>query len=119
MHGNNAVRRIVAQSRSGVGSGSIVGSNRSSIVRLPKAIAMFASRACRSSIMVGTALSHKEMEDVVRKMYDVDEPWNCPHGRPTMRHVRGLLDCLLEDSCTALEHVAGPSLAVMSQDFET
>jgi len=122
MHDNNAVRRYAGNMNlnSGFGSGTagVGGSTRSSIVRLPKAIAMFASRACRSSIMIGTALSQKKMEEVVQKMHNVDEPWNCPHGRPTMRHVKGLLDCFFEDSCIASQHINGPSLAVMSQHFE-
>ncbi|KAH9498232.1 Mismatch repair endonuclease pms2 [Bulinus truncatus] len=48
---------------------------------------MFASRACRKSVMIGTALSHSEMRRLVNHMGDLDQPWNCPHGRPTMRHL--------------------------------
>ena len=51
---------------------------------------MFAIRACRSSIMVGKTLTLKQMEKVVRHMGEIDKPWNCPHGRPTMRHLFGL-----------------------------
>lgn len=51
---------------------------------------MFASRACRMSTMVGTALSREEMRTIVRHMGQMDHPWNCPHGRPTMRHVINL-----------------------------
>ena len=51
---------------------------------------MFAMRACRSSIMVGKTLTLKQMGALVRKMGDIDKPWNCPHGRPTMRHVCSL-----------------------------
>lgn len=57
------------------------------MVRLPKARAMFASRACRSSIMIGKALDKGQMERVVAKMATIEQPWNCPHGRPTMRHL--------------------------------
>lgn len=35
-----------------------------SSIRLPKVMAMFASRACRSSIMIGTALHKEEMHKV-------------------------------------------------------
>jgi len=66
-------------------------------VRLPKAVAMFASRACRHSIMIGTALSDKQMRDVVEDMAKVEQPWNCPHGRPTMRHVSEMADVLEDD----------------------
>ncbi|KAL1956899.1 hypothetical protein VTO42DRAFT_6646 [Malbranchea cinnamomea] len=51
---------------------------------------MFAMRACRSSIMIGKPLTLKQMEKVVRHMGMIDKPWNCPHGRPTMRHLMSL-----------------------------
>ncbi|ROT34828.1 DNA mismatch repair protein MutL [Sodiomyces alkalinus F11] len=51
---------------------------------------MFAMRACRSSIMVGTALTYRQMTKLVRHMGELDKPWNCPHGRPTMRHLSRL-----------------------------
>ena len=60
------------------------------IIRPTKVRKMFAMRACRSSIMVGKSLSHKDMRKVVRRMGEMDKPWNCPHGRPTMRHLVGL-----------------------------
>eukprot|EP00914_Ancora_sagittata_P014277 GHVO01027841.1.p1 GENE.GHVO01027841.1~~GHVO01027841.1.p1 ORF type:complete len:174 (-),score=34.99 GHVO01027841.1:145-666(-) len=47
-----------------------------------------ASRACRSSVMIGTCLDHPRMLRIVRAMGDLSHPWNCPHGRPTMRHLR-------------------------------
>jgi hypothetical protein len=69
----------------------------SNLARLPKAIAMFASRACRNSIMIGHALSRKQMETVVSKMQNVDQPWDCPHGRPTIRHVTNVNHMLGQD----------------------
>jgi DNA mismatch repair protein PMS2 len=60
---------------------------RSSQLRLPKLVAMYASRACRSAIMIGTALKPQEMSRVVEKLENVEQPWNCPHGRPTLRHL--------------------------------
>lgn len=60
------------------------------IVRPSKVRKMLAMRACRSSIMVGKTLSHGGMARVVRHMGEIDRPWNCPHGRPTMRHLAGL-----------------------------
>jgi len=49
--------------------------------------AMFASRACRSSVMVGTSLSKQDMIKLIRHMGEIEQPWNCPHGRPTIRHL--------------------------------
>lgn len=63
---------------------------RRSFIRLPKLISMFASRACRQSVMIGTALSEREMVNIIRQLVAIDQPWNCPHGRPTMRHLADL-----------------------------
>ncbi|KAK5657680.1 hypothetical protein OQA88_2752 [Cercophora sp. LCS_1] len=60
------------------------------IPRPSKVRKMLAMRACRSSIMIGRALSTRQMEKVVRHMGEMEKPWNCPHGRPTMRHLCGL-----------------------------
>jgi len=58
-----------------------------SVPRPSKVRKMFAMRACRSSIMIGRTLTHQQMGKVVRHMGQLDKPWNCPHGRPTMRHL--------------------------------
>ncbi|KAJ7279404.1 MutL C terminal dimerization domain-containing protein [Mycena rebaudengoi] len=57
------------------------------VVRCSKARAMFAMRACRKSVMVGMPLTKGQMTSVIRHMGTMDQPWNCPHGRPTMRHL--------------------------------
>ncbi|KAM5213690.1 LOW QUALITY PROTEIN: mismatch repair endonuclease PMS2 [Hipposideros larvatus] len=51
---------------------------------------MFASRACRKSVMIGTALNTSEMKKLITHMGEMNHPWNCPHGRPTMRHIANL-----------------------------
>ncbi len=61
-----------------------------SIPRPTKVRRMFAMRACRSSVMVGKTLTAKQMGHIVRHMGEIDKPWNCPHGRPTMRHLMRL-----------------------------
>lgn len=58
-----------------------------SSIRPTKIRSMFASRACRSSVMIGSSLSHKEMKRVVSQLGQIEKPWNCPHGRPTLRHL--------------------------------
>eukprot|EP00049_Salpingoeca_infusionum_P004419 m.79081 g.79081 ORF g.79081 m.79081 type:complete len:297 (+) comp12557_c0_seq1:1569-2459(+) len=55
---------------------------------------MFASRACRSSIMIGTALTKRTMQQILQHMNQTEQPWNCPHGRPTMRHLASVSDLL-------------------------
>jgi DNA mismatch repair protein PMS2 len=60
------------------------------IPRPSKVRKLLASRACRSSVMIGKTLQHARMEEIVRHMGSMDKPWSCPHGRPTMRHLYGL-----------------------------
>lgn len=65
-------------------------SNEVSVPRPSKVRKMFAMRACRSSIMIGKTLTTRQMQRVVQNMGTIDKPWNCPHGRPTMRHLMSL-----------------------------
>jgi DNA mismatch repair ATPase MutL len=91
--GNNAVRRYSA---------------------LPKTIALWASRACRGSVMIGQALSRTEMERIVQRLSGVDDPWHCPHGRPTLCHVHTMEPIRVADERDHAEHVAGPTLTVVN-----
>lgn len=91
------------------------------MVRCSKTRSMFAMRACRKSIMIGTALNKAQMTSVgflqflilvrlnkltlpflqvVRHMGTMDLPWNCPHGRPTMRHLVNLNDSTFKSKAT-------------------
>jgi len=58
------------------------------ILRPKKVYSMLASRACRSSIMIGRVLDHKLMKKVVTNLQTLESPWNCPHGRPTLRFLK-------------------------------
>ena len=51
---------------------------------------MLASRACRQSIMIGKTLDQRLMSKVVSNLASLQSPWNCPHGRPTLRFLRRL-----------------------------
>ena len=44
-----------------------------------------ATKACRMSIMIGVTLDKVRMEKILSDMAKILSPWNCPHGRPTMR----------------------------------
>ncbi|KAI8142324.1 hypothetical protein BJV82DRAFT_616341 [Fennellomyces sp. T-0311] len=57
------------------------------MVRCSRARRIFASKACRKSVMIGDPLNTRKMCQIVRNMGDLEQPWNCPHGRPTMRHL--------------------------------
>jgi DNA mismatch repair protein PMS2 len=65
----------------------LVDSPPGAVPRPSKVRKMFAMRACRSSIMIGRTLTQKQMGKVVKNLGELDKPWNCPHGRPTMRHL--------------------------------
>ncbi|EGG04475.1 uncharacterized protein MELLADRAFT_37375, partial [Melampsora larici-populina 98AG31] len=56
-------------------------------LRPSKTRKMFASRACRSSVMIGDSLTTGQMRSILDHMGMMEEPWACPHGRPTMRWV--------------------------------
>jgi len=69
--------------------------------RPPRLRKVFASKACRKSVMIGTALTHAQMckvrtmvalvsLQIVGHLAALSNPWNCPHGRPTLRHVATL-----------------------------
>ena len=66
-----------------------VGINKNTI-KCSKIRSMFAMRACRSSIMIGKPLTKKTMHKIVKHLSELHKPWNCPHGRPTMRHLMEL-----------------------------
>jgi DNA mismatch repair protein PMS2 len=51
-----------------------------------------ASKACRTAIMVGDPLTPAKMTEIVHALSSLDQPWNCPHGRPTMKHLLSLED---------------------------
>ena len=73
---------LAAQLAGGAARASTAGPPRPARVR-----AMLAMRACRSSIMIGRPLDKAAMARVVATLATLDSPWNCPHGRPTMRHL--------------------------------
>lgn len=56
----------------------IQGGAQGEVVRPSKARKMFASRACRKSVMIGTALNLNQMTTVVRHMGVMDQPWVSP-----------------------------------------
>ncbi|KAL8272375.1 hypothetical protein Esti_003665 [Eimeria stiedai] len=53
---------------------------------------ILASKACRSAVMIGDALAPHRQLAILRRMASLQLPFNCPHGRPTMRHLIDLFD---------------------------
>ena len=43
-----------------------------------------AGMACKASVKGNTTMSAAEMEELIDELLTLDNPYNCPHGRPTM-----------------------------------
>jgi len=81
--------------------------------RLPKLHKIFASKACRTSVMIGTALDEPKVRPILDHMSTMDQPWNCPHGRPTMRHLAQISDLanIIQDQLNIREATTTPAPA--------
>jgi DNA mismatch repair protein MutL len=42
------------------------------------------SIACRSAVKAGAECSSSQMEGLVAQLFLMENPYTCPHGRPTM-----------------------------------
>ncbi len=42
------------------------------------------SIACRSAIKAGADCSCSQMESLIKQLFKTQNPYTCPHGRPTM-----------------------------------
>lgn len=60
-------------------------SHETSHDRTPDVINMkIASMACKASVKGNTKMSAREMEALLDELLTLDNPYNCPHGRPTI-----------------------------------
>ena len=75
------------ESSVGGGSGGSMGGSAQYAVYPSRFRALLASKACRTSIMIGKVLTRKKMKEILSNLSNLVSPWNCPHGRPTMRHL--------------------------------
>lgn len=48
---------------------------------------VIASFACRSAIKAGKKLTHEEMRMLADQLFAVENPYSCPHGRPTIHRI--------------------------------
>ena len=46
--------------------------------------AFIMTMACRTAIKAGDTLNHLEMEGLVKNLFRSENPYTCPHGRPTV-----------------------------------
>lgn len=49
-----------------------------------------ATRACRSSVKIGTSLQFSQMKTMLEALVDLRDPWHCAHNRPTIKHLVSL-----------------------------
>nr|MDE7478920.1 DNA mismatch repair protein MutL [Lachnospiraceae bacterium] len=43
-----------------------------------------ASMACKAAVKGNNSLSYEEADKLIEQLLELDNPYNCPHGRPTM-----------------------------------
>ena len=86
---------LVRAAPPGFGDGDIAGGLRAMLEKLgdERRVAdpfdrAAASVACHSSVRAGMALSLEEMRQLVEDLGATTSPRTCPHGRPTLVHVR-------------------------------
>lgn len=80
---------VLSENELNSGSISMSSSERSNLtdVKSSSLRSLYASKACRKSVMIGDSLNMSEMRRIITHLNEIDKPWNCPHGRPTMRHL--------------------------------
>ena len=43
-----------------------------------------ATIACKASVKANTRITHEDMESIISQLKQCTNPFNCPHGRPTI-----------------------------------
>ena len=43
-----------------------------------------ATIACKASIKANTRITREDMESIISQLRNCNNPFNCPHGRPTI-----------------------------------
>jgi DNA mismatch repair protein MutL len=46
--------------------------------------AFIITMACRSAVKAGDRLEHMESEGLIKDLFKCENPYTCPHGRPTI-----------------------------------
>ncbi len=46
--------------------------------------ALAASQACRAAVKMHEPLPADQLEALVAELFAAEQPWTCPHGRPTV-----------------------------------
>jgi DNA mismatch repair protein MutL len=48
---------------------------------------LYASMACRNAVKAGEKLSKASMDALLKSLAQTENPFTCPHGRPTIIHM--------------------------------
>ena len=40
--------------------------------------------ACKMSVKANTSISYEEQEILIKRLFECESPFTCPHGRPTI-----------------------------------
>lgn len=43
-----------------------------------------ATMSCKAAVKGNNRLSEREVHELINKLMNLENPYNCPHGRPTM-----------------------------------
>jgi len=77
----------------------MLGDNEGHMVRPSRVRSMFASRACRKSIMIGDELNMSQMQTVVTHMGEIDQPW--------VNYYHPQAQCMIVTDNFRIVHMAG------------
>ena len=56
-----------------------------SVAGTPESIrTRIATMACKAAVKGNTRISRAEMKELIDELLTLDNPYNCPHGRPTI-----------------------------------
>ncbi|XP_072997628.1 DNA mismatch repair protein PMS1 isoform X1 [Typha latifolia] len=105
--GAEDVKELISTLADGQGDCSIISCyrmDRADSICPSRVRAMLASRACRTSVMIGDPLTKTEMQKILNNLAGLKSPWNCPHGRPTMRHLADLTTLQKKGTLTKAEN---------------
>jgi DNA mismatch repair protein PMS2 len=51
---------------------------------IPSVRSEMANKACRRAVKIGDPINREKMTQIINNLSELEAPWNCPHGRPTM-----------------------------------
>ena len=82
---NEKYRIVVDAGHGGVDSGAVSGNVKEKDFNLQRFNDhLAATLACKASIKANTSITMDESKNLIEDLRKCDNPFNCPHGRPTI-----------------------------------